>query len=240
MEIPHNETTQRRALACAHRMVARNGWDDLVFTLLTARIPDEPQFLLATPFPTLCANTTASSLVKIDLDGQTIDGGRIDIDGFPIYGALHKTREDINCILHLHTTAGVAVSAMADGLLPMSQTAMLVCDDLAYFDYQGIGQGDDEAADALGNKNLLMLRNHGTIAVGKTIAEAYGRLHVLEYACAYQVAALSSGSKLTSVDSKIAGNVASMGNAYLGSGVLDDAWANVTALIERDEPDYAD
>ena len=239
MHIPNDETSQRRALACAHRMVARNGWDDLIFTMLTARIPGEPQHLLATPFPSLCANVTASSLVKIDQDGQTIGAGQIDVGGFPLYGAIHKARQDVNCIMHLHTTAGVAVSIMEDGLLPMSQTAMLVCDDLAYFDYHGIGQGDDEAAVALGNKNLLMLRNHGTLVVGKTVAETYGRLHVLEYACAYQVAALSSGVKLSSVDESIVADVATMGTAYLGSDVLDQAWENLVSLIDRHEPDYA-
>jgi ribulose-5-phosphate 4-epimerase/fuculose-1-phosphate aldolase len=239
MTIPHDEATQRRALACAHRMVARNGWDDLIFTLLSARVPGEPEHLLVTPFPTLCSMTRASTLVKIDLDGQTVNGGRIDVDGFPLYGAMHKARPNINCILHLHTTAGVAVSTMAEGLLPMSQTAMLVCDDIGYCKYRGIGQGDAEAVKALGDKNNLMLRNHGTISVGQTIAEAYGRLHVLECACAIQVAALSSGAQLTSVKRKIAASVGDMGKAYLGSGVLDDAWDNLAALIERDEPDYA-
>ena len=240
MTTPHDEASQRRALACAHRLVARNGWDDLVFTLLSARVPGEPEHLLATPFPTLCSLTRASTLVKVDHDGRPVDGGRIDIDGFPLYGALHKARPDVNCILHLHTTAGVAVSTTKDGLLPMSQTAMLVCDDLAYCEYRGIGEGDDEAAEALGNKNNLILRNHGTITVGRTVAEAYGRLHVLECACAIQVAALASGSALSAVERDVAASVGVMGTSYLGSGVLDDAWDNLVALIERDEPDFAD
>ena len=240
MTTPHNEATQRHALAAAHRLVARNGWDDLVFTLLSARVPGERERLLVTPFPTLCGMTQASSLVKVDLDGNVIgDGGRIDIDGFPLYGAIHKARPDVNCILHLHTTAGVAVSAMEEGFRPMSQTAMLVYEDLAYFDYAGIGQGDDDTVRALGSKNNLLLRNHGTITVGRTVAEAYGRLHVLECACAIQVAALASAQKLSKVEPTVVASVGEMGNVYLASGVLDDAWDNLLAILDREEPSYA-
>ena len=240
MTTPRDEASQRRALAAAHRLVARNRWDDLVFTLLSARVPSEPQRLLVTPFPSLCGMTTAASLVKVDLDGRVVDGaGRIDIDGFPLYGALHKARPDVNCILHLHTTAGVAVSIMEEGFLPMSQTAMLVFGDLAYCDYAGIGRGDDDAVEALGQKNNLILRNHGTIAVGRSVAEAYGRLHVLECACAIQMAALASGKKLSTVKRKIVASVEQMGNTYLASGVLDDAWDSMVALLDREEPDYA-
>ena len=240
MATPSDEASQRRALAAAHRMVARNGWDDLVFTLLSARVPGEPGHLLVTPFPTLCGMATASSLVKVDLDGHVVDGrGRIDIDGFPLYGALHKARPDVNCILHLHTTPGVGVSTMVEGLLPMSQTALLVYEDLAYCDYAGIGQGDEEAVRALGSKNNLMLRNHGTISVGRTVAEAYGRLHVLECACAIQVASLASGMERSKVKRKVVASVGEMGNVYLASGVLDDAWDNLLAILDREEPGYA-
>ena len=240
MKIPDDEKSQRIALAAAHRMVARRGWDDLVFTLLSARVPGEPEHLLVTPFPTLCGMTTASSLVKVDLEGQIVDGdGRIDVDGFPLYGALHRARPDVNCILHLHTTAGVAVSTMEQGFLPMSQTAMLVCRDLAYLDYAGIGEGDDDLVRELGNKNNLILRNHGTITVGRSVAEAFGRLHVLECACEIQVAALASGQKLCGVTKEVVSSVGEMGNAYLSNGVLDDAWGNLVAILDRDEPDYA-
>lgn len=240
MATPTDEAAQRRALAAVHRMVARNGWDDLVFTLLSARVPGEPEHLLVTPFPTLCAMTRASTLVKIDLQGHVVAGdGRIDVDGFPLYGAIHAARPDVNCILHLHTTAGVAVSTLEEGLIPMSQTAMLIAEDLAYFDYAGIGQGDDDCVRALGERNNLLLRNHGTITVGRTVAEAWGRMHVLECACAIQMSALASGRELRSVEADVVGSVAEMGNVYLASGVLDDAWDNLTALLDREEPDYA-
>jgi len=238
-----DETQQRRGLAAAHRLIARRGWDDLVFTLLSARVPGEDDRLIVTPFPSMCSEVTASNLVKVDLDGTPTDGGRIDEGGFPLYGAIHRARPDVNCVLHLHTTPGAAVSAQSSGLLPVSQTAMLVVDDLAYADYEGIGQGDDRAAAALGNKNNLILRNHGTVAVGRSVAEAFGRLHTLEAACAIQMAALAATEKrgaTTPVDPAIVSRVGQMGASYLASGVLDDAWESMVAVLDREEPGYAD
>lgn len=238
---PLDETAQRRCLAAAHRLIARRAWDDLVFTLLSARVPGEADQLLVTPFPRMCSEVTASSLVKVDLDGKPQESGRIDEGGFPLYGAIHRSRPDVHCILHLHTTAGAAVSARREGLLPLSQTAMLVVGDLAYFDYEGIGQGDDRAAAALGDKNHLILRNHGTVTVGRSVAEAFGRLHTLESACAIQVAALAGqGSEITAVDPAVVSSVGQMGTSYLASGVLDDAWDSMVAVLDREEPEYAD
>lgn len=237
---PRDETAQRRCLAAAHRLIARRGWDDLVFTLLSARVPSEEDHLLVTPFPSMCSEATASSLVKVDLEGKLVDGGRIDEGGFPLYGAIHRARPDVNCILHLHTTAGTAVSAQSEGLLPISQTAMLVVDDLAYADYEGIGRGDDRVATALGDKNNLILRNHGTVTVGRSIAEAFGRLHVLETACAIQTAAAAGGGTMTPVERGVVTSVGQMGASYLASGVLDDAWSSMVAALDREEPEYAD
>lgn len=232
------EASQRRALAAAHRLVARRGWDDLVFTLLSARIPGEDDHLVVTPFPSMCSEVTASNLVKVDLDGKAVNGGRIDDGGFPIYGAIHRRRPDVNCILHLHTTPGVAVSAQKEGLLPISQTAMLIAEDLAYVDYEGIGVGDDRAAEALGDKNNLLLRNHGTISVGTSVAEAFGRLHVLESACAIQMAATAGGQGILPVSGPVVSSVARMGNEYLASGCLEDAWDSIVAILDREEPGY--
>lgn len=240
MGTPLDETAQRRCLAAAHRLIARRGWDDLVFTLLSARVPDEADRVLVTPFPNMCSEVTASNLVKVDLDGKPQDRGRIDEGGFPLYGAIHRARPDVHCILHLHTTAGAAVSTRREGLLPLSQTAMLVVGDLAYFDYEGIGQGDERAAAALGDKNHLILRNHGTVAVGRSVAEAFGRLHTLESACAIQVAALAGESpRPTEVEPAVVSSVGEMGAAYLASGVLDDAWDSLVAILDREEPEYA-
>ena len=235
----NDEASQRRALAAAHRLTARNRWDDLIFTLLSARVPGEDERLLVSPFPGMCGQVTASSLVKVDLAGKPVNGGRIDIDGFPLYGAMHKARPDINCILHLHTTAGVAVSTQVDGLQPISQTAMLIIGDLAYCEYEGIGEGDDNVVAALGNRNNLILRNHGTLSVGGSVAEAFGRLHVLECACAIQMAAMAGGAALNPVDRPVISSVEEMGTNYLASGVLDDAWESMVAVLDTEELGYA-
>ena len=242
MERFNDENSQRRALAAAHRLVARRGWDDLVFTLLSARVPEQPDHLIVTPFPSMCSEATASNLVKVDLDGRPLDGGRIDDGGFPLYGAIHKARPDVNCILHLHTIPGVAVSARKEGLLPLAQTSMLIIEDLAYADYEGIGQGDERVVEALGQKNNLLLRNHGTISVGRSVPEAFGRLHVLESACAIQVAAMrgDGDSAITPVDRHVVSSVAKMGNEYLASGVLEDAWESMVTSLDREEPSYAE
>jgi len=234
-----DEAGQRRALAAAHRLTGRNRWDDLIFTLLSARVPGEDDRLIVSPFPGMCAVVTATSLVKVDLEGKPVNGGRIDIDGFPLYGAIHKARPDIGCILHLHTTTGVAISTQVDGLQPISQTAMLIIGDLAYCDYAGIGEGDDDVVAALGNKNNLILRNHGTLSVGASVAEAFGRLHVLECACAIQIAATAGGAELVPVQRKVISSVEEMGTEYLASGVLDDAWERMVAVLDREEPGYA-
>jgi len=234
---PSTEGNQRTSLAAAHRLLARHGWDDLVFTLLTARVPEQPEYLLATPFPQICRNVTASNLVKIDGYGKPLGEGRIDDGGFPLYGAIHRTRPDVGCIIHLHTTAGVAVASLQDGLLPLSQTAMVVIEDIAYADYLGIGQGDDLIADLLGEKNCLMLRNHGTLAVGRTVAEAFARIYLLETACAVQIAA--GDQPTVGVPRSVVSGVATLGKPYITSGIMEDAWANLLAMLDGDEPDYA-
>ena len=130
----HEEITVRRDLAALHRLIARHGWDDFVFTLLSCRLPGNENELVMTPFPQICGSVTASSLVKTDLSGEVIGYGAIDSGGFPLYGAIHRARPDVGCIIHLHTPAGVAVASQQQGLLPIAQTAMIVIEDIAYFD----------------------------------------------------------------------------------------------------------
>ena len=234
-ETAHDEATLRRDLAALHRIIARHGWDDFVFTLLSCRISGDDE-LLMTPFPQVCASVTASSLVKTDLAGNVIGYGAIDSGGFPLYGAVHRARPDVGCIIHLHTPAGVAVASQQQGLLPLSQTAMIVIEDIAYFDYQGIGQGDDEIPDAMGDKNILFLRNHGTLAVGRTIAEAFARIYLLETACAIQVAA--NNQACVKVAGSTVSGVAELGKPYITSGIMEQAWANLLTVLDKEEPDY--
>ncbi|MGR8949459.1 MAG: class II aldolase/adducin family protein [Gammaproteobacteria bacterium] len=237
-DLEPNEHTQRRDLAAVHRLIARHGWDDFIFTLISCRVPGTENELLATPFPQICNSVTASSLVKTDLEGNVIGEGAIDSGGFPLYGAIHRARPDVGCIIHLHTTAGVAIASQQQGLLPLSQTSMILIEDIAYFDYQGIGQGDDEIPEAMGEKNVLMLRNHGTLAVGRTVAEAFARIYLLETACAIQVAA--SNQPTVPVTQTIASGVAALGKPYITSGIMEQAWSNLLLMLDKEDPDYVE
>ena len=162
-------------LAAAYRLVAMFGWDDLVFTHISARVPGPEHHFLINPYGWLFEEITASSLVKVDLDGQKVEESDAWINpaGFTIHSAVHEAREDANCVLHLHTVDGVAVSCQEDGLLPINQTAMLLNGQLAYHDYEGVALDHDErprlVAD-LGDSKVMLLRNHGTMAVGESVA----------------------------------------------------------------------
>ena len=188
----------RTDLAAAYRMIAHLGWDDLVFTHLSARVPGPEHHFLLNPYDRGFEEITASSLVKVDLDGQAVMAGTGPVNpaGFTIHSALHQARLDAGCVIHLHTPYGQAVAATADGLMPLTQTALAVVGDLAYHDYEGIATDLDEreriVAD-LGHRSYLILRNHGTLAVGETVADAFLRIYFLERACEAQVLALSAG-----------------------------------------------
>ncbi|MDT7934642.1 MAG: class II aldolase/adducin family protein [Sphingomonadaceae bacterium] len=190
------EWALRQDLACAYRLVASLGWDDLNFTHISARVPGEAAFLL-NPYDLGFEEITASSLIKLDFNGRVlIDNGMgMNQAGFTIHSALLSGRADVNAVIHLHTIAGTAVSMMACGLLPASQAAASVTHELAYHDYEGIAVDLDERErliEHMGAANVMILRNHGTLAVGGTIPEAFTRIYFLERACEMQVAALSS------------------------------------------------
>ena len=192
------EWKARVNLAALYRLVALHGWDDMVDTHISARIPGPEHHFLINPYGLFFEEITASSLVKIDLDGNIIQETPYFINpaGFTIHSAIHAAREDAHFVMHLHTDQGVAVSAQAEGLLPLSQHALIVLPSLAYHDYEGIALNLDErerlVAD-LGDKTTMLLRNHGTLAVGSTAAECWMGMFYLERACKQQVMALSGG-----------------------------------------------
>ncbi len=185
-------------LAAAYRLVAHYGWDDLIFTHLSARIPGPEHHFLLNPYNLMFEEVTASSLVKVDLDGVPVDPTPFITNpaGFTIHSAIHMAREDAQAVIHLHTPHGQAVSAHGDGLLPLTQTAMLIRDEVAYHDYEGVAVDLDERgriiAD-LGDKSAMIFRNHGTLAVGETVGEAFLKIYFLERACEAQILALSAG-----------------------------------------------
>ena len=200
-KVSPEEWETRVHLAAAYRLVAHYGWDDLIFTHISARVPNEGHHFLINPYGFLFDEITASSLVKVDLDGKIISDTTnfINPAGFTIHSAIHAEREDAGCVLHTHSLYGTAVSAQKEGLLPIAQTSLFPLSGLAYHDYEGVALNADEkprlVAD-LGAKNFMMLRNHGVLTVGKTVGEAFLFMYILESACRIQILAQSGGKEL--------------------------------------------
>lgn len=201
-KVSDEEWKLRCDLAAAYRLVAYFGWDDLIFTHMSVRIPGPEHHFLLNPLNLMFEEVTASSLIKIDLEGNKVMDTPFEVNkaGFVIHGAIHMGREDAQCVMHLHTIHGQAVSAMEEGLLPVAQTNMLQHGQIAYHDYEGVALEEGERpriiAD-MGDKPILMLRNHGTLTIGSTVGEAFLRMYFLERACEVQVKALSMGRPLT-------------------------------------------
>jgi ribulose-5-phosphate 4-epimerase/fuculose-1-phosphate aldolase len=197
-KVSEAEWKVRVDLAAAYRLVAHYGWDDLIFTHLSARVPGPEHHFLLNPYNLMFEEVTASSLVKVDMNGVPVEPTPFITNpaGFTIHSALHMAREDAHAVMHLHTPHGQAVSAHGEGLLPLTQTAMLIREDVAYHDYEGVAVDLDERerliAD-IGDKGAMLLRNHGTLTVGETVGEAFVKLYFLERACQAQILALSAG-----------------------------------------------
>ncbi|MCH8685180.1 class II aldolase/adducin family protein [Pedomonas mirosovicensis] len=232
-------------LAAAFRLAAHYGWDDLIFTHMTVRVPGPEHHFLINPYNLMFDEVTASCLIKIDLDGKPVEPTPYLANpaGFTIHSALHMAREDAQCVIHLHTAQGQAVSTMAEGLMPLTQTAMLVRWDTAYHDYEGVATDLDErerlVAD-IGDKHVLMLRNHGTLTVGRTVGDAFLRMYFLERACEAQVMALSAGAQglytpPQGTPEKVAGQ-ASADNITLLAQFL--AWPALIRKLDRMDPSY--
>jgi ribulose-5-phosphate 4-epimerase/fuculose-1-phosphate aldolase len=197
-KVSEAEWKARVDLAALYRLVAMHGWDDMIFTHISARIPGPEHHFLINPYGMFFEEITASSLVKIDLDGKVLQETPYFINpaGFTIHSAVHAAREDAMFVMHLHSDQGVAVSAQKEGLLPLSQHALIVLPQIAYHDYEGIALNLDErerlVAD-IGDKTLMLLRNHGTLAVGDTASACWLGMFYLERACLQQTMALSAG-----------------------------------------------
>ncbi|MGE0307182.1 MAG: class II aldolase/adducin family protein [Acidimicrobiia bacterium] len=196
------EAELRRDLAACYRLAALFGWNDLVANHISARLPRTPESFLLNRFGDLFEEVTASSLIEVELAADPSAGhfGNVNVAGFIIHSAVHQMRPDATCIIHLHSKDAVAVSMIEDGLLPLNQAAMMIASDIAYHDYEGpafdLGERQRLQAD-LGSKNIMMLRNHGTLVLGRSIAEAFQRCYFLESACTVQVKAMGMGRALT-------------------------------------------
>nr|AAR05337.1 putative aldolase class II protein [uncultured marine alpha proteobacterium HOT2C01] len=199
--VSKEEWETRQDLAAFYRTIPYFGWDDLIFTHISAKVPGADDEFLINPYGFLFDEITASNLVKVNLKGKILSDTNnfINPAGFTIHSAIHESREDAHCIVHLHSNDGVAVASLKDGLLPLSQTGMLVRSQIAYHDYEGVALFEEEKerlVKDLGEARLMILRNHGTLALGKNVAEAFTNIYFLEKACSYQVRALSGNLEL--------------------------------------------
>lgn len=242
-QVSEDEWRVRVDLAALYRLAALEGWDDLIFTHISARVPGPEHHFLINPFGMYFEEVTASSLVKVDLDGNIVMETPYGINaaGYVIHSAVHGARENAKFVIHLHTDQGVAVSAQADGLLPLSQHALIVLPHLAYHDYEGIALKLDERegliAD-LGDKSLMMLRNHGTLATGGSAAEAWVALFHLERACRMQVMALSAGlDRVLLAPESAREEVAKVVGRGLG-GFAALPWPGLLRKLDRHSPGY--
>ena len=243
--IDPQEWELRCDLAAAYRLFAHFGMDDLIFTHLSVRLPGKDHRFLLNPFGYLFDEITASSLIAVDPEGHAIEpleDAKINNAGFTIHSAVHMARDDAHAVMHLHTPAGQAVSAHEEGLLPLTQTAMLVRGDLAFHDYEGVAVDLDEreriVAD-LGDKGALLLRNHGTLAVGRNVGECFVKLYFLERACQAPVMALSAGDKLNRPQQGAAELTAQQGAAGLSVAANMLAWPALKRKAYRLDPSFA-
>lgn len=243
-QVSDEEWAIRVDLAAAYRLVAHYGWDDLIFTHLSARIPGPEHHFLLNPYNLMFEEVTASSLVKVDLDGNPVGPTPFITNpaGFTIHSAIHMARDDAFAVMHLHTPAGQAVSAHADGLLPLTQTAMLVRGDLAFHDYEGVAVDLDERGRIvanLGDRNAMLLRNHGTLAVGKTVGECFVRLYFIERACQAQIMALSAGENVNNPPQGAPEVAARQGTAGIAVAANLLAWPALKRKALRLDPGFA-
>ena len=237
------EWEQRVALAAAYRLVAYFHWDDLIFTHLSARVPGRDHHFLINPYGMTFDEITASGLVKVDLCGRKVMDSPYEINpaGFTIHSAIHAAREDANCVLHVHSVNGTAVSAQKDGVLPISQQSMFVLSSLAYHDYEGVALRDDEKPRLvrdLGGKRFFMLRNHGLITVADSVPDAFLLMYTFESACLIQVRAQAGGGELIPIHPDIVATAQQQAAAVTKSAIGALAWPALLRKLERIDPSY--
>lgn len=236
------EWQTRVDLAAAYRLVAHFGWSDLVFTHLTAKVPDEPHFLI-NPYGMLFDEITPSSLVKIDLDGRKVFDSPFETNpaGFTIHSAIHAAREDAHAVFHTHSLNGVAVSAQKGGVQPLSQQSIFVLASLAYHDYEGVALREDEKVRLvrdLGGQHFFMLRNHGLLTVAASIPDAFLFMYLFEAACTIQVRAQSGGGELLPINPAIIATAMQQAAQVTRGAGGALAWPGLLRKLDRLDPEW--
>jgi ribulose-5-phosphate 4-epimerase/fuculose-1-phosphate aldolase len=244
-QVSEAEWQARVDLAAAYRLVALYGWDDLIFTHISARVPGADHHFLLNPYGMMFEEVIASSLVKIDLQGNKVMESPYFVNpaGFTIHSAVHEARADALCVMHLHTRHGIAVSAQEKGLLPLSQQAMFALSSLAYHDYEGLALDEEEKprlVSDLSDRKFMILRNHGLLTLGRTAAEAFLGMFLLERACEIQILAQSGNGELSTIPEPIIDRVASQLSAVtVGQGAAL-TWPGLLRKLDRVDSSYRD
>ncbi len=230
-------------LAACYRLVAHYRMTDLIYTHISARVPGPEHHFLINAYGLMFDEITASALVKVDLDGNILEdetGLGINEAGYVIHSAVHRAREDVQCVIHTHTGAGIAVSAQAGGLLNISQHSMRFHNRMAYHDYEGIALDLDEQSRLqanLGNKFAMILRNHGLLACGTSVADAWDNIYYMERSCQAQIAAQSGGGPLTICSDAVAERVATQFQRP-GRPSAGKQWVSSLRLLDKLDPSY--
>ncbi|MGY0579079.1 MAG: class II aldolase/adducin family protein [Paraglaciecola chathamensis] len=242
-QVSEQEWKARVDLAAAYRMVAHYGWDDLIFTHISARVPGPEHHFLINPYGMMFDEVTASSLVKVNLQGEKVMESDYDINpaGFVIHSAVHEAREDAQCVMHLHTTAGIAVSTQKQGLLPLSQQSLFALSSMSYHEYEGVALNPDEkkrlVAD-LGSTNFMILRNHGLLTCADSIADAFLGMFLLQRSCEIQLQAQASGQELIPIPEQILSGIRAQAQQVTRSAGGALAWPGILRQLDRTNPGY--
>ena len=242
-QVSQEEWELRQNLAACYNLVAHYGWDDLIFTHISARVPGPDKHFLINPYGMMFDEVTASSLVKVDLEGNKVLDGEYDINpaGFTIHSAIHEVRDDAHVVMHLHTNAGVAVSAQKEGLLPISQQALFPLTGLAYHEYEGVALREDEKARLqadLGDRYFMLLRNHGLLTCAETVADAFLYMFIFQRACEIQLMAQSGGTPLTPVPDQIVQGMQAAAKQVTNQAGGALAWPGLLRKLDRINAPY--
>jgi len=244
-QVSDEEWSIRVDLAAAYRLVAHYGWDDLIFTHISARVPGPEHHFLINPYGMMFEEITASSLIKIDMAGELVMPSEFIVNraGFTIHSAVHEARDDARCVMHLHTLDGTAVSTDSRGLMGLNQTSLLIRDQIAWHEYEGVAVDLDERPrlqQDLGEKNYMLLWNHGTLTCGETVAEAFQRMYFLERACSMQVRTLSTGADIHPPMDEIVSKTRHQGSNVDAFAAIANtmAWPALLRMLDRRDPSF--
>jgi len=239
-----DQFTEREArvqLAACYRLIAHFGMDDLIYTHISARVPESPEHFLINPYGMMFHEITASSLVKIDYEGRTVEPTQnpVNYAGFVIHSAIHAARPDVNCVLHTHTRAGVAVSCLKEGLMSLNQFSAPYYNRVGYHDYEGVATNLDERQRLvrdLGDKRVLVLRNHGLLTAGRSVPEAFQLMYYLEQACRVQMDLMASRGSINALSHEVSEYTAQQCEGFRNHGERE--WPALLRLLDAKDPSY--